>query len=181
MIGNTVVDRPYDLVESLAGNAIVAQLAGLRGLVVTIDEFEVEQSQATKVRFERVERLLSVIHAYLQGDTDHQPAPLALFFATVGATGHIGDSVIEQLIGTAADTRYSLQAWSTEDLRNLAERIHRLYCAAYEINEIIDATLVEQVLSHMKTYSSDDSGFIRAFIKQYTAALDTHYGPPQPS
>jgi len=181
MIGNTVVDRPYDLVESLAGNAIVAQLAGLRGLVVTIDEFEVEQSQATRLRFERVERLLSVIHAYLQGDTDHRPAPLALFFATVGATGHVGDNVIEQLIGTAASTRYSLQPWSTEDLRNLAQRIHRLYCAAYEINETIDATLIEHVLSHMKTYSSDDSGLIRAFIKQYTAALDTRYGPPQPS
>jgi len=54
----------------------------------------------------------------------------------VSATGHVGDSVIEQLIGTATNTRYSLQPWSTEDLRNLAQRIHRLYCAAYEINDI---------------------------------------------
>lgn len=65
MIGNTVVDRPYDFVGSLAGNAIIAQLAGLRGLVVTIDEFEVEQSQLALSRLYRVQQLLTAIHAYL--------------------------------------------------------------------------------------------------------------------
>jgi len=181
VIGSPVFNRPYDLVESLAGNATVAQLAGFRGLVVTIDEFEVEQSQLTTRRFERVEHLLSVIHAYLRGETGHPPAPLALFFATVGTTDHAGDSVIEQLVGTTFNARYALQPWSMDDLRDLAQRIYRLYCVAYEINDAMDVTLVDGVIKNIEAYTSNDSGLIRAFIKRYTAALDTRYGPPQPA
>ncbi|NLK52996.1 MAG: DUF2791 family P-loop domain-containing protein, partial [Syntrophomonadaceae bacterium] len=42
MIGHRVKERPYDFIESLAGHAMLAKLAGYKGLVVTIDEFETE-------------------------------------------------------------------------------------------------------------------------------------------
>ena len=39
MIGRKVDNRPYDLIESLAGHAIIARLARYKRLIVTIDEF----------------------------------------------------------------------------------------------------------------------------------------------
>jgi len=42
MVSRTVQARGMDLVESLAGHAALARLAGFKGLVVTIDEFEIE-------------------------------------------------------------------------------------------------------------------------------------------
>lgn len=42
MIGRAVGDRPYDFIEAIVGHTAVAHFAGYRGLVLTIDEFEVE-------------------------------------------------------------------------------------------------------------------------------------------
>lgn len=109
MIGTTVEHRPYDFVETLAGHATVAQLAGYRGIVLTIDEFEVDRSLLTPAKQERLVRLLRVLQQYLDGETGHRAAPLALFFATVGEEGHTGDKVIENLIGAEPEARYDLQ------------------------------------------------------------------------
>jgi hypothetical protein len=178
MIGTTVAHRPYDFVETLAGHATVAQLAGYRGIVLTIDEFEVDRSLLTPAKQERLARLLHVLQLYLDGETGHRAAPLALFFATVGEEGHTGDRAIEQLIGAEPEARYDLQPWPPEELHRLAGKIDRLYTAAYGLAEAIDASLVARVEAELDTTGSGDSGLIRAFIKRYVGALDVHYGPP---
>jgi len=179
MIGTTVEHRPYDFVETLAGHATVAQLAGYRGIVLTIDEFEVDRSLLTPAKQERLVRLLRVLQQYLDGETGHRAAPLALFFATVGEEGHTGDKVIENLIGAEPEARYDLQPWPPEELHRLAGKIDRLYTVAYGLEEAIDGALVARVEADLDTMGSGDSGLIRAFIKRYVGALDVRYGPPE--
>ncbi len=179
MIGTTVAHRPYDFVEALAGHATVAQLAGYRGIVLTIDEFEVDRSLLTPAKQERLVRLLQVLQLYLDDETDHRVAPLALFFATVGEDDHTGDRVIEQLIGDQPEARYDLQPWLPEDLRDLAARIDRLYAVAYGLAAPINDALVAGVEQELDAMGSGDSGLIRAFIKRYVGALDVRYGPPE--
>jgi hypothetical protein len=176
MIGKRVQDRPYDFVEVLAGHATVAQLAGFKGLVITIDEFEVEQNLSWKL-YERVNDLLALLAKYFAGETDYEAAPLALFFATVGGKGHEGDAAIDTMLADDPDGYYYLSPWSEMQRRQLAERLHRLYCQAYgENSEYIPghATEVEQQIAR---YGDSDSGLIRAFIKRYIAVLDSSLGP----
>ncbi|MHB8644262.1 MAG: BREX system ATP-binding domain-containing protein [Thermomicrobiales bacterium] len=179
MIGPTVEHRPYDFVETLAGHATVARLAGYQGIALTIDEFEVDRSLLTPAKQVRLVHLLQVLQRYLDDETDHPAAPLALFFATIGEDDHSGDRVIEQLIGDRPEVRYDLQPWQPQDLRDLAGKIDRLYTAAYRLGESIDDTLVAQVESDLDTLGVGDSGLIRAFIKRYVGTLDVHYGPPE--
>jgi hypothetical protein len=180
IIGGRVDERPYDFVEALAGHATMAERAGYRGIVLTIDEFEVDQSLLTPAKQERLVHLLQVLHKYLMGKTDHRAAPLALFFATVGEDGHTGDGVVEQLIGDRPEAHYELHPWLLEeDLRDLAARIDRLYAAAYGLVEPIDDSLVARVEADLNAMGSGDSGLIRAFIKRYVGVLDVRYGPPE--
>lgn len=179
MIGTVVAHRPYDFVETLAGHATVAQLAGHRGIALTIDEFEVDRSLLTPAKQERLVHLLQVLQLYLDDATGHRAAPLALFFATVGEDEHAGDRVIERLIGDQPEARYDLKPWLPADLRDLAARIDRLYAVAYGLAEPIDDSLVAGIEEDLAALGSGDSGLIRAFIKRYVGALDVRYGPPE--
>ena len=177
MIGRKVLDRPYDLIESLAGHAVIAQLAGYRGLIVTVDEFEVERAALTTKGYERVAWLIKVLTDYLQGNTDHRSAPLGIFFATVGEASHIGDTVIEQMLAGVEGDDYELEPWPSDELQDLAERIHTLYRRAYTVDGAFDSVVAEQVADDCSVESVGD-GMIRAFIKRYVGVLDTKYGPP---
>jgi hypothetical protein len=178
MLGNSVLDRPYDLVGALAGHALIARLAGYRGLIVTIDEFEVEQVPSP-ANFARVKQALAALTAYLQGQTDHRPAPLGLFFATVGEDEHGGDAVIGRMLEATGGENYALEPWPAAQRLELAARLHRLYCAAYGLEHDFAADVAERLDQQFAADHLDDSLLIRAFIKRYVATLDTLYGPPE--
>jgi len=176
MIGRRVEERPYDFVEVLAGHATVAKLAGFRGLVLTIDEFEVEVKHMTAKSNKRVNDLLGLLAEYFAGNLDYQVAPLALFFATVGGSGHEGDRAITRMLGAGRDVYHELSPWSSAQRAQLAERLHQLYSRAYKVNSAFDPAQVAQVERQLDR-SGHDSGQIRAFIKRYVAALDSSLGP----
>ncbi len=178
MLGNSVLDRPYDLVGALAGHALIARLAGYRGLVVTIDEFEVEQVPSP-ANFARVKQALAALTAYLQGQTEHHPAPLGLFFATVGEDEHGGDAVIRRMLNATGGENYALEPWPAAQRLELAARLHRLYCAAYALEHDFAADVAERLDEQFAADHLDDSLLIRAFIKRYVATLDALYGPPE--
>lgn len=177
MIGRRVEDRPYDFIEVLSGHATVAKLAGFEGLVLTIDEFEVEQNLTWKA-YDRVNDLLNLLTKYFGGELDYEAAPLSLFFATVGGKGHEGDAAIEAMLADSRDGYYYLSPWTETQRVQLAERLHGLYCQAYGENSAFLPAQVDQVERQIARYGDNDSGLIRAFIKRYVAALDSSLGPP---
>lgn len=177
MIGKSVGDRPYDFVESLAGVALAARLAGYEGLAVTIDEFEVESYALSPKMQMRAWQVLSVLREYLAGETAHRPAPIALFIATVGEEGHLGDAVVQLLVDGENDGRYRLRSMSRANRGTLARRIHSLYCDAYAVDDAFDPSLAEGVEESLAA-SAGDSDITRSFIKRYVGRLDWVYGPP---
>ncbi|MFN8542166.1 MAG: BREX system ATP-binding domain-containing protein [Thermomicrobiales bacterium] len=178
MLGNSVADRAHDLVAVLAGHATVARLAGYRGLIATIDEFEVEQVPS-RAGYARVRAHLGVLSDYLRGETAHHPAPLGLFFATIGEDETGEDAAVGPLLAATGGGSYRLESWPPALRRDLAGRIARLYAAAYALDPAFDPALVARVEASLAHGSLDDSGLIRAFIKRYVAALDADYGPPK--
>jgi hypothetical protein len=180
MIGSTVADRPYDFVEVLAGHAVLAKMSGFKGLIVTVDEFEVEQ-MLTRVQYERVNDLLQVLTAYFNDKLEYQAAPLGMFFATVGDDGHEGDQAIAAMVGVSPNARHDLESWSRAQRAELAERIFGVYCASYGITAEFDTALVDNVERQLFAYGVSDSGLVRAFIKRCVALLDAAHGPPWPT
>jgi hypothetical protein len=178
MIGRVVVNRPYDFIEVLAGHAVVAKLAGYRGLIVTIDEFEVEEMALTPTQYHRVAELLEVLGEYLRDKLDYAPAPLGVFFATVGDDDHPGDKFIADLAAESDQSTYNLKPWHLRELVGLSKRIHRLYAKAYAVDDLFSAGAAGSVAGSLEEDGHGESGMIRSFIKRYVAALDIAYGPP---
>lgn len=177
MIGQSVVDRPYDFIESIAGHAILARQAGFAGLAITIDEFELESATLTPVLQQRVAALIQVVKEYLDGRTGHRKSPVALFFASIGDADHEGDRVIEDLVRNQPDGCFVLEALDRDGRRGLAENIFGLYQRAYSIRAQHLPELTERVENDLDASEASDSGLTRAFIKRYVAALDARFGP----
>ena len=170
MIGRSVEDRPYDFVESLFGHAIICNLAGYKGLVVTIDEFEVEYLGL----FGRVVDLINVLTKYLTGNTSHPCAPCAIFFATVGQPGHQGDKVVDQLIEDCDGDYYPLDEMDRDAMRDIGKRIYKLYNKTYNLSEPFSVSTAKKIYQKIEIHG----GRVRSFIKHYMAHLDDNFGPP---
>lgn len=175
MINNQTKHRPRDFVLTLAGHAHIARLAGYKGLIVTIDEVEVEQRFLTPVKRNEIRDLLQMVGAYLSDNAGIDPAPLGLFLATV--EDHT-DPLVQALIESTDADRYALHPWSTSDLRELAARIHRLYCAAYGIGADLDPAMVDLVEAQLSDEGYSETGQIRGFVKLLIGKLDSRFGPP---
>ena len=44
LIGRELINRPTDFIQAIAGLSAVAKLAGYKGIILTIDEFEIEDN-----------------------------------------------------------------------------------------------------------------------------------------
>lgn len=178
VIGRTLAQRAPDFVQALTALALAGQMAGYAGLVITVDEFEVEYN-LTATGIQRTRDLIDELAAYVAGRTQHAPAPIAIFLASVGQDGHQGDAIIDHLIQAGRGERFDLEPMDADHRRTLARNIHRLYLEAYQLDAPFDPRLpdrVEQALT--ESGEADSSGVARAFIKQYVAALDLRHGPP---
>jgi hypothetical protein len=175
MISMRVQERPDDFVRCILGHALVASLAGFRGLVVTIDEFEVEHTFPT--RFGRVEALLIAIARFLAGDSVMSGVPLALFIATVGHEGDLGDRYVEKLVQATGGNRFLITPLTRDDRFSLAQKIHDLYNSAYSLAGPFSAEVVARVEKAIAKTNVYESALVRAFVKRYVAELDSQYGP----
>jgi hypothetical protein len=179
LIGSTVAERPRDFMDSLLGYAHLAHLGDCKGVVVTIDEFEVEHVGLTPSGRERLERMVSVIATYLSGRFPEHRGPLSIFVGTVAQEGYAGDAVVSEIIDPPKSARYELPEWTAADHRELAKRIHALYCRAYSLQSPYDPSIAKAVERQIAETDVHGSGLIRAFIKRYVAELDSRYGPPE--
>jgi hypothetical protein len=177
LVSRFVADRPTDFVKSVMGTAALARACGLAGLVVTIDEFEVEQL-LPRNKIARVIGLVGELVKYLDRRRSAQPWPLAIFVASVGRQDHVGDGIIEALVNNVSGSRYVLSEWPLESLAILGAKISTLYGDAYDVTGIDSAGVTQAARERLTRADLGGSGLIRAFIKSIVAELDTRFGPP---
>lgn len=177
-ISRSLVDRANDFIEGLITISHLAKAAGFSGLIVTIDEFEVE-SNLDRTRRERVMDLLDAIGQYMEGTNTKLPtAPLSLFVGTVGQESNEMDESVERIISASSGQTYTLSTWSREHRVDLARRIHELYQYSYGLTAPFSPKGAMEVEAILEKRGYDDSGLIRQFIKWYVALLDMLHGPP---
>jgi hypothetical protein len=175
IVGRLIEERTEDFVASLVGTALICKFAGYQGLVVTVDEFEVEWWAMR----DRIEDLISTLCRYLRGTLKFPPCPIALFFATTGEEDHEGDAFINRLIEAGQGEKFPLKPWSKRQRGRLAQAIHEHYCRSYDRALPVDPLLAAEVDNTIEESGDGDSGLIRAFIKRYVARLDQRFGPPE--
>lgn len=178
LIGIKTDERAIDFVQAIAGNALLSRILGFKGLVITIDEFEVEHN-LDRIRLNRVSELLTVLTNYFAGRGQFPKAPLALFLASVGQEGNVGDNLIKYMIEKTNGGFYALSPWANEQLILLAQKIHKLYCKSYAIDSLFNVSVAYATEKILQDKGFNDSGLIRAFIKTYVSLLDLQYGPPE--
>lgn len=172
LIGKAVDERAHDFIETLIGNAVVCQLAGFKGLVITIDEFEI---QRLGTKSNRVDAVITYLMNYLKGKTGHKAAPLSIFIASVGTDGHLGDKIIDAMIRECEGEFYSLKILEERDCIELGRKMFNLYRDVYNVKSLYDETRAKEIHKNIKI----DEGHVRKFIKYYIGYLDMKYGPPE--
>lgn len=174
VIGRDLESRPKDFIDSLVSNTLIAVHAGYKGLVVTVDEFEVEYNLSLQY-LDRTKMLVDALCQYMKG-RQWPKAPLGMFFAAVGQEGHQGDEIIEKLMPLLdGECYWDLKPWPKHDRKQLAEKIFALYAQTYQI----DGAFQEQWFNEMERECRGDEQNIRSFIKRFVARLDEEFGPPE--
>ena len=173
MIGQKLIERPNDFVEALVGYTNLATLSGYKGLILTLDEFEVG-SLNPNATLQKTIKLLRILSEYWSGALDHLPqVPMGMFVATVDGED-IQNQIMKELLTDPVNHTYQVKSLGREDRRDLAQQIYKLYAESYGIKEAYTDQIFNSVEQEL---SSKDVHVMRAFVKEYVAALDSHYGP----
>jgi hypothetical protein len=170
-------DRPYDFARALIGYATLAHHAGYRGLIVTVDELEVEDALMTASRRSKLIDFVVAMRAEL-GNRQPLEGGLAIVFAAVGDGADVEDDVVRLIVDVTPGEPFELQPWRRADLMVLSRRIHELYVAAYGVTAPYDEAVASGVFKVIDRHELQQSGEIRAFIRGYVARLDVAFGPP---
>jgi len=178
LVGSTRRERGRDFIESLLGYATLARLAGYKGLVVTMDEFEVELVSLTSARLEDVVDVVAELARYLTGKDAGVHAPLTVVIATTAEDGH-GDRIVERLRIQTDGAFLGLEPLSPGQHNALANKIDTLYRSAYDVGGSRDTDVMRTVVDSLDNTDVEASGKIRAFIKRYVFELDSRLGPSQ--
>jgi hypothetical protein len=185
LIGHKMENRPYDLVEALIGTTLIARLAGFKGLVVTIDECEVEEHMLGKSGWNKAFKTISALFEYMGGERGYPLVPISLYFSTVPSTLFENDAEkwVDGLV-KISQGKFRLivpfEGWDSEnpDHRELMRRIHNIYLESYHCDKVPEEEIIRQLNQIMETPEALDSGRLRYFMKQYIGLLDALYGPP---
>lgn len=182
LIGRNVQNRPDEFIEALVATALIGKLAGFQGLIVTVDECEVEEELLAGENKKRKEQVFNALLKYFSGVSNYVQSPLTLYFASVPSQRD--DSVqIDHIIEKSKGTHYSLtpfKGWDPSDMEQLTivKRVHDIYKKSYGCNGASEEILYDKLKTIMVDSDIYDSGGIRFFIKRYISLLDSMYGPP---
>lgn len=177
LIGTARRDRGIDFSEALVAYSILARHAGYAGLLLTIDEFEVESFLSRA----KHQDMVDVVHAlgnYLRGEQALFQAPLAVLIATTAEDDNYGDGIVDSLRQFTDGELKQLRAPTNATLQKLAKNIEGAYGTSYGIKSELDTSLFTAVSANLDNSDIAGSGRIRAFIKRYMFELDSRFGPP---
>jgi hypothetical protein len=171
-----VDSRPYDFAQALLGYAAIANRCGFEGVIVTVDELEVEHALATGSKWQKLVEFVAAMRSELTHD-EPPGGGLVIFFAAVHEDT-LEHDVVKLIVETTPGEPYVLTPWDDDDLVDLARRIHGLYSLAYGSIGSFDARDAVSVIDRLDELDIDETGAIRAFIKTYVSRLDVAHGPP---
>ncbi|MBY0552600.1 MAG: DUF2791 family P-loop domain-containing protein [Candidatus Obscuribacterales bacterium] len=178
-LGRLVRDRPRGFVETLLAYTSLATEAGFEGLIVTIDEFEIEQQQ-NKSQIQKTTDLVVFLAEYFLGGSQYRELPLSIFFATIAESDEKGDKLIRTIFLEDNDNqRYQLSGLQEKDLIDLARLIFETYSEAYLIKAEFDKDTAKRTVEHVKANAAGGLSVVREFIKAWLYTLDGLY-PPLP-
>ena len=184
MVSRRVEERQYTFIESIIGTALLSIKAGYSGLIILIDEFEVETALlGTNNQKERFKENLNILEKYMVGKTSYPSTSLGIYFATAGKELDFGSKYIDDMVRDSEGDRYEIKPIMDWDLDNpeilgFVKNVYQTYKRAYpqiEASEIDFLNAVDDILQNEQVY---ESGGIRYFVKQYVGLLDRRYGPP---
>lgn len=185
MISQKLIDRPSDFLESILGTALIAQQVGYKGFIITIDEYEVEETFCTGYdNKKKAEKLLELLCNYFSGDSQFANAPLAIYIASVPSSEYIeGKFSIDSLMKKSGGDNIHLvkyNNWNNKDPDQIrfANKIHSLYVDVYNCNPLPEKQLLAAIDKITYDLGENESGAIRGFMKCYIGFLDSEYGPP---
>jgi len=179
LISRRVDDRYLDFIEALAGIAVLVAAAGYKGLIVTIDEYEVERIKNPS-NYKIVQDMLYVIGQYLSGGLNLPKAPLCIIFSAINQGGEKGDPDITRYISKTPENIFEVTKWSESQKVELLKKIHVLYCETYQLWAEFSVSTGENLTKLMENkLSNSESRQIRSIIKWYITLLDLQYGPPE--
>lgn len=192
LIGARVDERGIDFVGALVGASLLTKMAGYKGLIITVDEYEVENRFLTTKARDREEGVLEILMNYFANpECQNSESPLSVYFATVSqnddevASEDIRDlnRYLMELSSKSGGKKLRLipfTRWDpqNEDLIALVRTIHYIYCYSYSHNPISDNRMMEMVTAAMARRNLMDSGAIRKIIKTIVFVMDEYYGPP---
>jgi hypothetical protein len=172
LVSMRVDERPADFARAIGGYARLAERAGFKGLVLTLDEFEVEQSI-----YRLMETIDGLVTALFLQPTP-KSAPLTLFVGVVPSAGADGNVILDRVIDNAGGDQKVLKPWSGHHLKLLARKVYATYSQAYELDEPFDDSIVDETREDIQSADEDLEGHVRTFLKRYVAKLDSLQGPP---
>lgn len=185
IIGRTLKDRPREFVEALVATALVAKLAGYKGLIITVDECEVEEALLTPKERKFRETIFDALSSYFSGNSKYVTSPLGLYFASVPSISYeLDDSMrIDSIVSGSNGKTSTIEpfyGWNSEDTEQLAmvKSIHDIYRRSYGCDGVDERVIIQKLDESLKGADIYDSGGIRYFMKRYISLLDTIYGPP---
>lgn len=178
LISRKVDERYLDFIETLAGIATLVAAAGYKGLIVTIDEFEVERIKNPS-NYKLVQNMLQVIGQYLSGNLNIPKAPLCIIFSAINQGGEKGDPDITRYISKTPENMFEVTKWSEHQKIELLKKLHVLYCETYQLWSEFSLNTGENLTKLIESkLPNNESRQIRSIIKWYLTLLDLQYGPP---
>ncbi|WP_045176087.1 BREX system ATP-binding domain-containing protein [Anaerocellum danielii] len=178
-ISRKVDERYLDFIETLAGIAILVSAAGYKGLMVTIDEYEVERIKNPS-NYKIVQDALRIIGRYLNGNINIPKSPLCIVFAAINQGGEKGDPDITRYISTTHESIFEVSKWADYQKIELLKKLHSLYCETYQLRTEFSLNTGENLTKLIESKLPDnESRQIRSVIKWYLSLMDMKYGPPQ--
>ncbi|MCC4766559.1 hypothetical protein FXW07_07995 [Methanosarcina sp. DH1] len=184
LISQRVNERTYTFIECIVGIALLSRYAGYEGLILLIDELEVESVLlSTSKQRERFIENLEMLSTYVTGKTEYPETSLGIYFASVGDEWDIGSKYIAYMVKGSGQEPYHIQPivdWnlSNKEILEFVSNVYHIYREAYTLMEDPDFGILSELEEILQNEQMYESGAIRYFVKKYVGLLDKRYGPP---
>lgn len=166
-------ERPNDFINAIVGLSFLSKICGYNGIIITIDECEVNSHKLTTVQKTQVRDTLLAIVNYFRRKMELPLAPIGFFIANASDSSM---DLVHMVVKMGEGKCEYLKDWDNSDYDTLAKKIFHVYTKAYSLNVIYDQKDTITAINLQEKMNIQD-GPVRKFIKDYISILDYKFGP----